>query len=600
MKRTPRGWIRLALNAVHAMSYKKKVLLLYGVVVVLPILLFGYAAQKVVLNNLRVDVSRSVYEAVDQVSKNIEFRKQIYELLLNRVSTDGELINRLSVTYTDMVSQWETVRYIDRSFNDVQGYLPGVLDFRIYHNNRTLVEDGGLLWRPNHRVLAGLDEEEWYASMESGAAPMKWQFVINRGGSTYSVSLSRKIFHPLGSNLGVVYLLINNRIFNELMERPFNGRGELYLIDDQGHVLASSRSELQGTVLDEALAEVVRQGEYGLAGMTKTGNMAVARPLSSGWTVIGEVPMAALEEQTRRVSRWIGAMTALLIVFSAVLMWAVANNMVARLRKLGKQMKAIRAGKFNVSVTKETADELGELEEQFNAMSRQLDAMMEQIAHARLREKEADFKQLQAQINPHFLYNTLGMIRWRALDNGDRQLCDIVDLMTTFYRLSLTRSGSVTRIREELDHVRAYLQIQQYRYENRVRIEWDIDESLCDLYTIKLILQPIVENCYMHGQVARKADGMIRLSCQREGDLVVFRIADNGAGMAEEDIRRFARGEHIGKNEGFGLRSIQERLRLYFGHKGLLKLQSAPGQGTVVTITMPICTEQPTMRGEER
>lgn len=227
MNRTARGNVRLLPKAVHAMSYKKKVLLLYGAVVVLPIVLFGIVAQKVVLHNLRVDVSRSVFEAVDQVSKNIEFRKQIYELLLNRVSTDGELIHRLSVTYSDMVSQWETVRYIDRTFNDIQDYLPGILDFRIYHNNRTLVEDGGLLWKPARRVLAGRDEADWYASMESGVAPMKWQFVINRGTGAYYVSLSRKIFHPLGGNLGVAYLLINGRIFNDLMERPFNGRGEL-------------------------------------------------------------------------------------------------------------------------------------------------------------------------------------------------------------------------------------------------------------------------------------------------------------------------------------------------------------------------------------
>jgi two-component system sensor histidine kinase YesM len=585
----------------NRLNLRKKVLLLYLFVVVIPVILLGVVAERIMFNFLKSDYSVSVNEAVDQVVKNVEFRKLTYELLVTRTAMDGELATRLSQNYTDIYSQWETVNYIDRSFGTVRDTLPGVQYFRIYHDNDTLVEDGGFLWKPGGRSLTDGTEDSWYESMRHTTEPMIWDVYTDRGNGSINLTLSRKInWLESDSMSGAIILSIRSGpVFENLLSSAFHGQGDVFLMNDKGIIFSSSDQAFIGKNAEQTSLSGIAEKDANMNTVMEfegSRDIIVSRMVASDWRVVAAIPLEKLENRTRLLSFWMIVITLSLVLLSAFLILGVINNVVSRLKSLENKMGAVTKGKFNVAVPEGYADELGDLEERFNIMAGRLGDLTDEIALVRTREREEALKALQAQINPHFLYNTLGIIRWRALDCEDEELRRLVDAMTVFYRLSLNKGNSILRIRDEIDHVKAYIEIQQFRYMNNVSVQWDIDPSALELYTIKLTLQPVVENSYMHGMVAKRGRGTLDISVAREGEEVLFRIRDNGIGIPENDVERLLSETSKRESNGYGLVNIGQRLRLYFGDRGRLFLESKWGEGTAVTIVIPACSEPPRLK----
>jgi two-component system sensor histidine kinase YesM len=308
--------------------------------------------------------------------------------------------------------------------------------------------------------------------------------------------------------------------------------------------------------------------------------------------------MRQLEKQSAMTVYSIVAITVFFLFLSTFLVLVVLKNVVLRIRNLGNRMTAIAEGDFDVTVRSWSRDEVGDLEIMFNQMAGRLGNLVDMLSGAKLKEKESSFQALQAQINPHFIYNSLSLLQWRALDQGDRIQVETIEALTTFYRFALNNKSNVALIKDELEHVRAYLDIQQLRYLGRVRVDWEVDEEALDLYSIKLILQPIVENAYIHGRIFTRPDACIAIGIKRNVNEVRFQVRDNGIGMDPSTLTLIRNGEKAGTGNGFGLSNISERLHLYFGDAGKLKIDSALDAGTVVTIEMPVCTDKPHIQQE--
>lgn len=572
----------------RSMNLRAKIVLFYGVIVFLPTALLAVGAGYLTIHTVRGNYMLTIEEAVRQSAQSIAFKKQSYDLLAIRTATDGELISRLSRDYADMFEQLETVQFVDRSFQFTSKYLPGIDNFRIYHTSSTLVQDGGILWKPERRLLSGIEERAWYEETLANPKMLRWS---NAANDSRKLVVSQKIASNYGEVFGIVYLLLDyNAVFAEPFERPFDGAGALYIVSDEGRILASSDAgEIGHLVADSSLRPFWKEGDGG--DRTADGMLLLTHPLPSGWTVAALVHLDRLEQQSKRIYVSVGLGIAFFLLISVFLILTVLKNMVWRIRKLGLRMTDISRGDFDVTVNSRERDELGELELLFNHMSGQLGKLVEENTQVSLKEREQSFKTLQAQINPHFIYNSLSLVRWRAMDLQDEKQIRIIDAMTTFYRLALNNTVNVTPIRDELEHVKAYLDIQQLRYPDRVDVQWEIDPAALDLYTIKVLLQPIVENSYQHGHIARKPGARIRIAVRKLQDDVEMVIEDNGQGIAPDKLTCL--------QSGIGLTNIRERLRLYFGSRARLDIDSAAGEGTVVTIRMPACTERPEMmRGD--
>lgn len=621
-------------------------LLMYLLIVVVPVFLLGFWAERSMFDLLRTDYATSVEEAVEQVIENIAFRKQTFELLATRSAMDGELAARLSATYGDAFSQWETINYVDRAFGTVGSSLPDIGFFRIYHRNPTLTEDGGLVWKPAGRMLTDVDEETWFAETAASPKSMGWHVYMDPDDGRMHLALTHRISWITGSEpVGAIILGIEARdVFDPLLKKSFSGKGDVYLLDDRGVVFSGTSAEYTG----QAAAETPLKAMAAVDGMvtdTVDGRRSVVltREISSGWHILTIMPLSGLEAGTKAMSMRMIGITLMLTLLSALLVLAVLNNLVRRIRGLETKMATVTTGQFDVAVPEGYKDELGDLETRFNLMAVRLGAQTEEIAEAQAREREEALKALEAQINPHFLYNTLGIIRWRALDSGDEPLCRLVDDMTVFYRLALNKGNAVLTVKRELEHARAYIAIQQHRYMNSVQVEWRVEEAVEELFTIHLLLQPVIENSYHHGMVAKRGHGKLLVAAERTEDGVRFTVRDNGIGMTEDALAALRRAvnpedarlaaarveearieaarieaarlvdsngeasqtmktapsatQPEGKPGGYGLRNVGERLRLYFGDRGRLEVDSRFGEGTTVRIVIPACQEPPVRMG---
>ncbi|MBD2871938.1 cache domain-containing sensor histidine kinase [Paenibacillus arenilitoris] len=585
-------WI---IRMTRTMNLRGKFVLLYGLIVFIPTVLLAVGAGYLALHSARANYMLTIEEAVRQSAQSIAFKKQSYDLLATRTATDGELISRLSRDYTNMFETLETVQYVDRSFENTARYLPGIEDFRIYHANPTLVQDGGLLWKPD---LSGPEVKAWFDRTIASPDALTWS---NAANDKRKLVVTQKILNKYGESYGIVYLLLDyNDVFAEPFNNPFRGAGELYIVDENNkRIIASSEPGEIGDLLEGSTLQRYWD-EPDAAESAVGGKLLIKTELNSGWTVAALVHLDQMEVQSRRIFLLVGAGLAFFLILSTFLIMTVLKNIVWRIRKLGTRMTDISQGDFEVTVKNRDRDELGELELLFNDMSGRLGKLVEEITQANLKEREQSFKALQAQINPHFIYNSLSLVRWRAMDMQDKTQVRIIDAMTTFYRLALNNRDNVTRIREEIEHLKAYVEIQQLRYPDRVTVEWLAEPDVMELYTIKLLLQPIVENCYLHGNIMKTPDAVIRIIVFRLDDYVHFEIHDNGKGIPPEALEQIRKGRYAGTKNGFGMNNIRERLKLYFGAEARFEIDSAENEWTVVSIRIPACEDRPErIRGEE-
>lgn len=584
---------RIVIRFTSSMNLRRKVLILYVAIIFIPTILLGIVAGYLALESFRANYLVTINEAMRQTVQNIEFRKQSYDVLAIRTATDGELISRLSRDYADMFEQLNTVEYVDRSFVFTSKYLPGIDDFRIYHTNPMLVQDGRLLWKSEGRVLLpGFSETEWFAKAKQASSSYIWSNV-----NKDKLIISHKINAPSGHLLGIIYMLLDYKtVFGNLFDRPFSGSGELSIIDESRNIIVSSDPQkiglkLQNTSLSENYEEASVAG-----GLMVNGNLFMVKPIDSKWQVAAVIHMDQLEKQSKTILYGIILVVFFFLLFSTFLMMTVLKNVVWRIRKLGTRMYDVSQGQFDVSIRNTEKDELGELEILFNSMSGRLGRLVEDITQANLKEREQSFKALQAQINPHFIYNSLSLLRWRALDLQDETQLKTIDALTAFYRLALDNKINVTQIQGELEHVKAYLEIQEMRYPGRVRLEWNIDQELLHFYTIKLLLQPIVENCYMHGNITGRKEAFIRITVERKHEDVRFEVYDNGRGIPAEVLEQLRSGQRVGNGNGFGTANIRERLQLYFEDQHEFTIESKENEWTAVSITIPAYAQRPQIR----
>lgn len=271
---------------------------------------------------------------------------------------------------------------------------------------------------------------------------------------------------------------------------------------------------------------------------------------------------------------------------------------VERLREAAKRAGggdfALRDGELEAAEEEggeENEDELQELDLAFHHMMGQIGQLVEDIRVEQLNLRDMELKLLQAQINPHFLYNTLDAIVWLAESNQNEQVITMVSALSDFFRSTLSKGRDYVTIQEEETHVRSYLQIQQFRYRDILEYEINIPEEMYPYQILKLTLQPVVENALYHGIKNKRGGGRIVVSGRKEGSRLILTVEDNGIGMNQERLeyvrKMLANQEKTADDSGFGLYNIEQRIILNYGQAYGMEIDSAYGEGTVVKITIP-------------
>lgn len=279
------------------------------------------------------------------------------------------------------------------------------------------------------------------------------------------------------------------------------------------------------------------------------------------------------------------------IVITVILITiAILNSITKPIQELCRITSQIAEGNFSDRVQMQTEDELEVLSDSVNGMSENLEVMVHQIKEDERKMRHAELRLLQEQINPHFLYNTLDTIVWLIEGDNPDKAVDMVVALSEFFRLVLSKGKEYITIREEEQHIRGYLEIQQVRYRDILDYEILIDPEIYGYKILKLTLQPLVENSLYHGIKYKRAMGKIRITGQLEAGRILLCVEDNGVGMEKEEVERLQaeiRKPCKETEKGFGLANVNERIRMNFGMEYGMTIESERGIGTKVSIVIP-------------
>lgn len=314
-----------------------------------------------------------------------------------------------------------------------------------------------------------------------------------------------------------------------------------------------------------------------------------------------EMMRASLNQQAFTFIVCMILLLAALTAFVAIIETRISRSISGPILGLSQVTHEIAQGDFSVRADEKGDRELGALAASVNNMAEHLSVMVMQIREDERKMRKAELRLLQEQINPHFLYNTLDAIVWMIEDGKSEQAENMVVSLSTFFRTVLSRGREFISIREEVQHIRSYLEIQKARYQDILSYEIQVAPELYPYETLKMTLQPLVENALYHGVKNKRSGGVIRISGERDGKLIRFKVEDDGIGMnaealthLQEEIRRPCKET----DTGFGMANVNERIRMNFGADYGLMIESEEGKGTRVWVTIPAVLSENAKREE--
>jgi two-component system sensor histidine kinase YesM len=381
-----------------------------------------------------------------------------------------------------------------------------------------------------------------------------------------------------------------SEIFSMLRDPIVNGFGKVLVVDNNNKIISNSIPDLfQKDIETIGVNKFIRNTKINeVEKINNVKSIVISIPLNEiGCSIVGIFPVSNFNYEVKASFANIIIILTVSSILLGIVIYFVTAALLRRIKKLVKAMKQVREGNLNVSVEVKSKDEFGELGVSFNHMTSRIHDLVETVYKIQLMEREAELKALEAHINPHFLYNTLATISWAARKVKSPDIEKISNSLAKFYRLVLSKGGTVINVKEEVDMVKAYLYIQKIRFEEKFDVVYDIEEEVYEHKTIKNILQPLVENALSHGIEPKRSHGTIIIKGRKLEEGICFKIIDDGVGMSVDMLNNILIGSvEASSGSGYALKNIMQRLKGYYGENFTFEIYSRLGIGTEITMIL--------------
>lgn len=582
--------IRTLIQWFTNLHLRHKLLICFGLLVLFSVNMVGVFSYYNVHDYILEQTGQSYQQTLEQVQINIEYRIDTYNEIISQEAGDRALISALARKYASPLEYTTSYLEIIARTLDFKERKRGLENIIIYTNNSTFP-----IITNRVENIEQLRDKRWYQRYFNDYPTFTvndlvrldntkiWEVEWVEGAPVLYVI--KPIIQNYDRLVGILIATVDHAaIFEEYAIVEHDSEESLYIIDSYGTVVFE-RGDPYNEKLDPSRIERIALSDR-LSGIdTSEETLYVhVKGAQSDWIFIREFPMDSLIANATRIRSYTIAITLLSILISFGLAVAIAGMVTRRLGKLSSRMEKIDPLSLDAQIEIDGKDEIGNLSRVFNQMIKRIRELVEQIHVSQEQQKDAEVRALQAQINPHFLYNTLATINWMAMEGNHEKIISMVDNLAVFYRLALNKGKSFLTLEQELEQAKAYADIQKIRLEERIRIEFIISEDIKPLYTLKLIVQPFIENAILHGAEGKEGDTriVIRGYRDRDTDSVVLEIADDGCGM--EHPEQWMRIQH----GGYGIRNVNDKIRVQFGSRFGVSLHSEVGTGTRITIRIPV------------
>lgn len=497
----------------------------------------------------------------------------------------------------------------------------------LYDNNRDNVanialfsQDGTLIEAvPAARIKTNLDvsDEIWFVNALEKTENQHFsdphvQYIFDGNESQYQwvISLSRAVELTEGTSTaqGVLLVDLSYSSLTHLFNQVTTGTGGyVYLISSDGEILYHPMMQLiySGRFLENNLVAADYKDGNHLENFEGSERIITVKSIGyTGWKVVGVTPKNIVSLNSIKTRLFIIFIIALILFILTFINSYISSKITDPIKELEKSVGILEEGNLHTPVYIGGSYEIQHLGNSISSMAKRIQVLMNDIVTEHEAKRKQEFDTLQSQINPHFLYNTLDIIVWMIENEQKAEAVKVVTALARFFRISLSKGKSIIMVRDEIEHVRSYLMIQHMRFKNKFTYTIDVAKDCEELASLKLMLQPLVENAIYHGMEFMDGDGEIIIKIWRDADQLFFVVCDNGLGMNEEEVASlFTDSMHSTskKGSGIGVKNVNERIKLYFGEQYGLKIRSVPDEGTEITIQLPaIPYSQIIVEGEKR
>lgn len=432
------------------------------------------------------------------------------------------------------------------------------------------------------------DEEDYFYILRS------FYFQSNEKGDTAYPSVGYTSEED-GDYSVLVFTLKKKYLQKELKEEARKRQTGILIVDGAGNVIIQEGnlewlSGEQYTSLLEEVRDRVLSDYEGKFERERIGIHMRQIDLMD-WSIVYIYDMNILYQQAGQIRQVAGVLFAVAVLCVFIIASFISRTVTKPIRALAKSMDEAIENNMEVAFRTKYNDEIAYLGRKFSELMHRISCLLSEVKRVEKQKHAEQLKALQAQINPHFLYNTLDMVYWLAKMEGQDRIANLIADVADFFRLSLNKGEDITTVKKEVDHVQKYMEIQKVRMDGKFEYEIIVDPQLLECKIPKLILQPFAENSLVHGFENISCQGHIRITVEREAENIVFCVEDNGKGMKEDLCRRLNQGEQVRRTEeethGYAIENVRERIGLYSGNKNGLRFETQAENGTRVWITFP-------------
>lgn len=556
----------------NGIKLRYKLAIFYSLFCFLPVMLLFWLSflqmRSIIDDKGKMNLQSYLQQSVSSMDRTLDG----YNSLSDYIAFDRTLAEVFSMEYGTPYEQYEQLtQKVDPILRTASYFHGGMQQITIYTDNGMVKHDTTVA------PVSEIEETEWYQKTLEHPG-LNW-FANYQEETLFS---ARKLaFSGAREGVNILYMDVDyQKLFTPYAETLISECG-LYITDQDGKlVFEESRFSGKNQNYDLTYSEFLEQRDRGSTDYI----ILCEQSNTTGWTVWLYQPVGLAGEAMRPIGVMAGV-TILICIFAAVLAYFITSGMVSsRIERLTHFMQEVQEGSMDMQMESDDRDEIGMLYRGFGSMMKRIRTLINEVYLSKITQKEAELKALQAQINPHFLYNTLSLINWKALAAGEEDISRMTLALSTFYRTALNRGRNVLQVETELSNTRAYLEIQSMLHDGDFDYEIEAQTEILQCESLNLILQPLVENAIHHG-IEEKTDGRGKITVRgwKEDNCVWFMVEDNGVGMEQEVADKILTME----SKGYGVRNVDERIRLCYGEKYAMKVESVVGKGTKMTIHFP-------------
>ena len=583
------------------LSIKYKLLFIFYLFLTLLTVFFYY--YKIVYNNIIENIGSSNLHTLEQIKSNVSFLRREVEDMTAQLMIQPEVQNYIQ---PDNSNQSETQKmYIDSNLKNAvnllvsKGYVSSLSLYGFQNNSIPFVRSiDSRFSLPDYQELSKLDffqkaKEAKGRPIWLENSPETYLFAANnRYNRIFMIRMIRE-YHTY-EDLGLLVVGISEPALRQEYTRGISTKDcTIEILNQEGKLISKTDNDDQILLNTEDLTKIfLKQSGYEIY-PTENGPVLLSFTTDpkTKWIYLYTIPTNILTKELKRTSNYLIPFILCALFLSIPLTFFVSKLIIRPLQKLLAAMNSFQTGDFQAFLTFQYKDEIGQLGKGFNEMVSNLSELIERVYTLQLKEKEAELNALQSQINPHFLYNTLDSIYWKAQAKKETEIAEMVWTLSHLFRVSLSKGNRYTTVAQEFEFLEQYLRLQHLRYGSKISYQIDLDTEARNIPIPKLILQPLVENAIYHGLEPKDSPGYVNVSCRYQNNALLFQIEDNGIGMTPERLKQVINQETAPGGTSHAIQNIISRLSIIYQNNNLFQISSRPWIGTKIIITLPISKE---------